>query len=79
MQLPTLRECLRQTAVEKIILTTLDRHARLLTQVAKEALKSVDLQEIEEFKNLRKDNLVITLGKYRGSYKEIFKCLCGNQ
>ncbi|MCL2152486.1 MAG: hypothetical protein FWH57_05930 [Oscillospiraceae bacterium] len=61
------------TMIEKAILTVLDRQANLLTRLAKETFESVDLEEIEEFRKLEKDEFKITIGKYRGAYKEIYK------
>jgi hypothetical protein len=59
--------------VEKMILTVLDKQAGCLMRFAKEAFGSIDLEEIEEFKKLKKNNFMITIGKFRGSYKEIYK------
>ena len=61
------------TMVEKVILTVLDKQAKHMTRLAKETFDNADFGEIEEFNKLRKDGLIITIGKYRGAYKEIYK------
>ena len=61
------------TTVEKIILTALDRHAKQLTRFAREIVNSANLEDIEEFRKMRKEGLIITVGRYRGTFEEIYK------
>ena len=64
---------IHSTTVEKIILTTFDRQAKHLTRLAREIINNADLEGFEEYRKLRKEGLTITVGKYRGTFEEIYK------
>ena len=61
------------TDVEKFILLTLQRFFKHVMSFLSDMIKSYPIDEIEEFRLLKKENFTLTIGNYRGLFRVLYE------